>query len=233
MTIAEPQTRPTYTQVVNDLYCDIHKGIRAELFDVTLTAGRIDPSDRAARVELAAHVGEVAELIFRHAEHEDAAILPVLETHLPLLGEKIATDHHVVDGRLATLRDFVDETVDVAPAAARFEMQHVYIELASFTSAFLEHQDVEERVVMPALEKAVGPDEVLVIHGQIIGSIPPDEMARGLAVMLPAMNIDDRAMLLGGTRANAPAEVFAGVWGLASSVLTEPDLKALGSRLGL
>ena len=35
-------------------------------------------------------------------------------------------------------------------------MHRLYLELASFTSAYLEHQDVEERVVMPALEAAIG-----------------------------------------------------------------------------
>ena len=48
-------------------------------------------------------------------------------------------------------------------------------------------------------------------------------MAKSLALMLPAMNIDDRTELLGGMRAGAPAEVFDGVWGLAGSVLDTGD----------
>lgn len=86
---------------------------------------------------------------------------------------------------------------------------------------------------MPALEQAVGVDEVVAIHGAIISSIPPDEMARSLALMLPAMNIDNRAELLGGMRAGAPAEVFEGVWGLAGSVLDPSDLRALADRLDI
>ena len=58
-------------------------------------------------------------------------------------------------------------------------------------------------------------------------------MATSLALMLPAMNIDDRTELLGGMQAGAPAEVFAGVWGLAGSVLAPADHRALGARLGL
>ncbi len=86
---------------------------------------------------------------------------------------------------------------------------------------------------MPALEAAVGPDAVLQIHGAIVSNIPPDELAASLAIMLPAMNIDGRAELLGGMQANAPAEVFQGVWGLAGSVLARTDLDALGVRLGI
>jgi hypothetical protein len=58
-------------------------------------------------------------------------------------------------------------------------------------------------------------------------------MARSLALMLPAMNIDDRTELLGGMRAGAPAEVFDGVWSLTGSVLGAADQAALAVRLGL
>ncbi len=58
-------------------------------------------------------------------------------------------------------------------------------------------------------------------------------MARSLAVMLPAMNVDDRTELLGGMKAGAPAEVFQEVWGLASSVLDPADVEALAVRLSV
>ena len=112
-------------------------------------------------------------------------------------------------------------------------MRHLYLELADFTGTYLLHQDVEERIVLPALRTAIGPREILAIHGAIIASIPPDQMARSLAFMLPAMNIDGRAELLAGMRAGAPPQVFEGVWGLAASVLTPADHAALAVRLGL
>ena len=58
-------------------------------------------------------------------------------------------------------------------------------------------------------------------------------MAKSLAIMLPAMNVDDRTELLGGMQAGAPAEVFDGVWGLAGSVLEPADLAAVASRIGI
>jgi hypothetical protein len=105
--------------------------------------------------------------------------------------------------------------------------------LASFSSSYLVHQDLEERAVMPSLEAAIGLEAVMAIHADILAGIPPQEMAASLAVMLPAMNIDDRAELLGGMQASAPAEVFTGVWALAGSVLPAADHAALADRLGL
>ena len=86
---------------------------------------------------------------------------------------------------------------------------------------------------MPALEAAVGFPEVVAIHQAILGNMPPEEMAQGLAVMIPAMNIDDRTALLGGMRAGAPAEVFEGVWSLVGSVLEPDDHQALARRLDI
>ena len=86
---------------------------------------------------------------------------------------------------------------------------------------------------MPALQAAVGLPRLLEIHGEILGSIPPEAMARSLALMLPAMNLDDRTELLGGMRASAPAAAFDQVWSLAGSVLQPFDHRALAVRLGL
>jgi hypothetical protein len=134
----------------------------------------------------------------------------------------------------------MDELVEIAEEAAAldapdaaFRIHRVHLAVASFTGAYLEHQDVEERVIMPALEEAVGLEAVVEIHQAILAAIPPDEMAKSLALMLPAMNVEGRTELLAGMRAGAPAEVFEGVWSLAGSVLAPVDLAAVASRLGL
>jgi hypothetical protein len=232
MTVTEQPTID-FELVMCDLYRDVHKGIRAELFAIVSEAGRLDPSNRAARAALADHVRMVSELLVSHAEHEDSAVQPALEVHLPDLAERIEKDHTKLDRRIAGFVDLAAAAADATPVDQTVRAHQLYLELASFTSVYLEHQDVEERVVMPALDAAVGPEAVLQIHGAIVGSIPPAEMATSLAIMLPAMNVDGRAELLGGMQANAPAEVFQGVWGLAGSVLTPVDLDAVGVRLGL
>ena len=214
-------------------YRDIHKGIRTELFAVTTAAGSIDPHDRAARADLARHVQSVVELLVSHAEHEDAVIQPVLEAELPALAAQIATDHPHIEAQIVAIRELADAAVDAADTNVRNDVFRLYIELASFTSVYLAHQDSEERDVMPALEQAVGFEGVLALHQAIVGSIPPEEMAKTLPLMLRAMNIDDRAEVLGGMQQGAPAEVFTGVWSLAKSALDPADALALGRRLGV
>lgn len=233
MTITDLPITSPLAAVTLDLYRDIHKGIRAELFAVTSSAGRVDPSQGIARAALARHVSDVVELLVSHAEHEDAAIQPALGRHLPDLAERVEVDHLSLEARMDELVAMAQEAAALAVADPGSQIHRLYLALAAFTGDYLEHQDIEERVIMPALEAAVGVDEVVAIHQAILGSIPPDEMGRALALMIPAMNIDNRAELLGGMRAGAPAEVFQGVWGLVGSVLDPEEVRALADRLGI
>jgi hypothetical protein len=245
MTTATPPVAPTtetgasaarpagdaFRLVAFDLYRDIHKGIRAELFSVTAGAGSLDPGDRLGRAALADHVASVISFLESHAAHEDAHVEPALRQHLPDLADRVAADHAALEAHLAWIGAVARDAVD-APTADQRRLTHlVHLELSGFTSAYLAHQLVEEREIMPALEDAIGIDAVVAIHVAIISSIPPAEMAQSLALMFPAMNLDDRTELLEGMRMTAPPEAFSGVVGIARSVLEPADFTALGARL--
>ncbi len=233
MTIIDTPRLPAIEAVTCDLYRDIHKGIRGNLFELTGFLGRLDPSDRVERAQAADKLRWTVGFLVDHAEHEDVAIQPALEANLPDLADTVAADHERIEARMEDLEAMAAEAVDAPPSAQRHAVHRLHLELAEFTSTYLAHQDFEERMVMPSLEAAIGVEAVVKINEAIIGSIPPQEMAEALGVMLPAMNVDDRAEMLGGIRAGAPAEVFAGIWGLAGSVLSAKDHDALASRLGL
>lgn len=233
MTTIERTIPSQLVAVTHDLYRDIHKAIRSELFAVITEAASLDPAAGMARAALASHVRDVVQLLEDHADHEDGAIQPVLETELPDLAAKIATDHEALGAHTDLLLELAAEAALLDAPDPAHRVHHLHLEVASFTSAYLRHQDVEERVVMPALEAVVGPERGMEIHQQILAAIPPQEMAKSVALMLPAMNVDGRTEMLGGMQANAPAEVFEGMWGLAASVLDPCDLAAVAERLGL
>lgn len=225
--------RPVAPLYPADLYRDIHKGIRAELFALTSVAGNVDPHDDRGRAALAAHVGQVAGVLETHAAHEDAHVDPALAEVSPELSARVAAEHDQLEAAFAAIAGVAAEAVTAEVQDRRGQLQLLHLQLSGFTAAYLRHQLVEERVIMPLLADALGPDAVLGIHGAIVGSIPPDEMARSLAFMLPAMNADDRAELLGGMRMAAPPEAFAAVVDLARSVLEPAEHRATLARLGL
>jgi hypothetical protein len=235
MTITENVTRTTsfdrLRAVSFDLYRDIHKGIRSELFALVTHAGRLDPADECGAASLVDQVQGVVRLLEQHAEHEDGAIQPVLEQHAPSMASHVADDHHRIEGLMDDLIALAIETRETP--RRRAVLHELYLDLASFTSEYLAHQDLEEREVGQALDSILGFDGMLAVHASIIGSIPPHELGASLAIMFPAMNVDDRTELLGGMKASAPAEAFDAVWGLAASVLSPDDHCAIAVRLGL
>jgi len=233
MTITSDPGISQFEMAPVDLYRDIHKGIRAALFGLVSQAGSADASNPDERTALAANVNQVADLLVSHAEHEEG----FLDEPVRALSIKDADwtieQHHELEASLIGLRTRAAEAVDAGGPIQRACLHHLYLDLASFTSAYLAHQDYEERVLMPMLAHSLTIPEILALNGAIIGTIPPEELAYALALMLPAMNVEDRTEILGGMRAEAPPEVFAGVWALAGSVLSPADVAALGARLGV
>jgi hypothetical protein len=222
-----------YQPVVFNAYRDIHKGIRAELFEVTSAAGRLDPGDSIGWMALVNHLTSVESTLATHAGHEDAHIEPVLVEIAPTLADQIAEDHRRLEARFAAVHDLAAANASCPASEQRPIADLVYLELSGFTSEYLRHQLVEERVVMPRLEQALGVDGVVAVNAALVASIPPDQRARSMAFMLPAMNVEDRVEMIDAIRSEAPAEVFQGVMGLARSVLDSADAVALASRLGL
>jgi hypothetical protein len=215
-----------------NIYRDIHKGIRAELFALAGDAGRLDPADDLGATELAGHVQRTVRLLLDHADHEDTHIQPAIARYAPQLADTVADDHERLDATMVRLVERAEETR--AAAGGRRQVLHeLYLDLAAFTSEYLAHQDLEERQVAQALDRNLGFEGLLAIDMAIVGTMPPDEMTAALAVMFPAMNVDDRTELLGGMQAGAPAEAFAGVWSLAASVLTPAEHRAVAARLGI
>jgi hypothetical protein len=227
------EVHPTHTTVPFDLYRDVHKAIRVALFEVTVEAGSVDPSDCVARAAHANRVRDLVQFLVFHAEHEDHHVEATIKQVLPDEADAIAAEHVALEERMAGLVELADLAFAADRDDARAAMHDLYLDLASFTSAYLAHQAVEERVVMPALWNAFGFEPLLAIHEAILSSISPDEMGWTLSMMLPAMNLDDRTEMLGGIRNSAPPEAFAGVCGLAEQVLKASEFVALSQRLDL
>ena len=217
--------------VTFDLYRDIHKGIRAELFAVTEAAGRLDPGDEDELARFRRRLDALVGLLASHAEHEDRYLTPLLVRADASLAATVTGDHGALESRLGRIVQAVEAISRTAASARRLAVHRLYLGIASFTADYLEHQDMEELQIMPVLATGVTIEELLAVHAEILGSIPPAEMAASLALLLPAMNVADRAEMLLGMRASAPPPVFDGVVAIARDVLAPADFRALSARI--
>jgi hypothetical protein len=76
---------------------------------------------------------------------------PVLEVLEPSMAEVIAVAHPELEGQMAALEVLADRATDAGVCERRLFVHRMYLGLASFTSAYLQHQEFEETQVMPAL----------------------------------------------------------------------------------
>ncbi|HEX5095632.1 MAG TPA: hemerythrin domain-containing protein [Acidimicrobiia bacterium] len=216
-----------------DVYRDIHKGIRGELFAVVSEAGRVDPAGQEGVEAVGAHWRSIVELLISHAEHEDGYAQPLIEAHLPELAAKIAYDHPRLEQQMATLEVVADRAANAVGEARRIAVHRLYLGLASFTSDYLAHQAVEELDVMPGLAKVIGVPELIALNQEIVASIPPEQMVKTLPLMMQQMNVDDRTELLFGMKMGAPPEVFAGLSGVVRDALAPEDWDPVAARLAI
>ena len=70
----------------------------------------------------------------------------------------VVSDHERLDGTFAAIVDVTRIGADAGAGERRRLAQLAYLQLSSFTSAYLAHQAVEELEISPALERALGPE---------------------------------------------------------------------------
>jgi len=210
-----------------DFYATIHKAIRRELCLAVIDAGTaVSPTDWRA---LAAKLRALGIVLEAHAGHEARFLHPRLAEIDGALARRLDDAHAALDASFGTALGAVD---DAAARGERACRGAAYGATVGFAPAYPAHMLVEGREAMPAFWSQATDDELRSIHGRLIGSIPPDLMGSFLALMLPAVDHDERVELLGGVRASAPQPVFARVLALAEQLLPPPSFAAVRTALG-
>jgi hypothetical protein len=216
----------------HDFYRLIHKGIRYTMFHTAMQAGSADVGDDEQVSEVLARCTDLVGILKLHHHHEDLFVKPLLESVAPDLSSLVEAQHVVVDEGIEQLTA-LGRRLAGASALARSNVAHrLYLDLTRFTAVYLDHQLYEETVVMPALCAAVPVDDLETVHTTQLRLMPLDVLLDGARVMLPAINIGERADMLAGL-SSAPADVFAAVRRAAASVLTPAQFAQVADRIGM
>ena len=215
-----------------NLYADIHKGLRALLTDTLLAVGRMDPQDAAQVAATTTRVARMLDQCAAHVVHEDRFVHPAIEARAPGTTRTVGAEHREHEQAIDALRALAAR-VGTTPAPQRAGVARVlYLQLSRFVAHNLEHMHTEETVHNAALWAHYTDAELEGIHDALVATIPPEEMAQTMAWMLPSISAPERAAMLGGMRAKAPAPAFEAVMGLVRTLLDEAQWQDLNRRLG-
>ena len=225
------QTASAPTAPRLDFYATIHKAWRQYMIDTLGRVGRMDVDDDA---DCQATLDQVEALLLQlraHLEHENRFVHPAIEARRPGGAQVTAADH---EGHLESIRNLDDEAR--ALRQARGEQRHerglrLYRHLALFIAENFEHMQVEERDNNAALWALYSDAELQQLHGRLLASIGPAEMAVTTRWMAAALNPRELAELYIGMRATAPLEAFNALLGVARSVLDDQRWAKLARAL--
>jgi hypothetical protein len=96
----------------------------------------------------------------------------------------------------------------------------------------LEHMIYEETVIMDLFRTKLSDPEIDAIEAVVVKHLPPSMLQACTPIFIRYHNTQGRAYLLNIIKASAPPPAFAGVCGLAKSLLSAQEVESLEKALG-
>lgn len=210
-----------------NLYGSIHKALRACMSQTMMKVGCTDPSDAQAVTAALSMTADLLDMCTAHLEKENGFMHPAIERVCPDGAKQIADEHISHRADIQSLRCHVD-AVSAAPVEHRpLALNDLYRALALFVALNFEHMHQEETELNAILWTHYSDAELMALHESLLASIKPAEMMQVMRWMLPSINHPERAGMLAGMQAKAPAPAFAAVLDLTQQVLSTPDWASL------
>ena len=141
------------------------------------------------------------EVLVWHAQGEELAIFPAIESVAPSVAEAYARDHRGLDAAFDALNaaESAHDTLETARATAAFKF-HLDIHLGKEDTHL--YRLMRERVPVPDQAKAVG---------VMASTVPQDRFPKVVAWMFPLLGHDDRENMTRIWQTVMPPQAFAGV----------------------
>lgn len=230
-------TRPAPTAAASaqrlDMYAGIHKALRHFMTDTLHRVGRMDANNADDLRLTLGQFEALMELCVQHVHHENDFVHAAIEARQPRGAARTADDHVEHIAHIAALRDEARALAQAEPAARPTLSLRLYRHLALFVADNFQHMNVEETQNNAALWANYRDDELMALHHRIVSSLPPQENLLVMRWMIPAVTPAERAQVLGGMRAGAPAEALAAVLDAVRPHLDDSAWDQLARALGV
>jgi hypothetical protein len=218
-----------------DVYVNAHKGLRSFITNFSYKTGSTDWNEMSEVKSLQSDWQKLLMLVNSHHNHEERFIHPSLARISPGGDRSYEAEHHALMSVLTDLDTHFNSLMhDGGPKAKRAEIGlEFYRGLNLFYAQFLLHLNREEVEAERSLHSLCTPEDIMAMVGELIGSIPPDELMLWIDLMVPAMNMPECAEFLGIMKAGAPPEAFNTLAERVHMARGEADWQKLKTLLGL
>jgi hemerythrin-like domain-containing protein len=204
-----------------NIFNQIHKGLRALLYETSLLLQQTDFSDAQEMKDAIDRVTLVADLFDDHAQHEDEFILPAIREYEPSIVDAFEKEHEMDKRLTRALKDSL-QALQMASPLVRSEMaselSKTFIQFMVFN---LEHMSKEENILNKILWRYYSDEEILAIQKIILASLSPWAAATGSRWMMRGLNNPEIVRWLRSVEASAPETVFQKLFATAEEELPE------------
>jgi len=213
------------------LYGIIHKTLRVELFDTCNKIASANFTDPGEREEVVRAIQCTMSFVDEHGVHEDTFVEPAVRSVNADLANRVRADHEALDPGTKLLLGLVSELSGTEGMMAVAIGARLHGQYCSFLGEYLTHMSVEENQVNEALWSAYTDEELAGLRTELQGSLPPQRFAELVALMVPAMNLQERIGVLGGMEMGAPPAVFEALSAIAQNALGEAGWAEVAKEL--
>ncbi len=175
-----------------DLFTQIHKAVRAMLYDTGRQLQTADLGNEQEVQETLDRLELVLEMLQEHAKHEDYYIFPVLEAVAPGTTHESEQEHRAHEEKLEHLHALMQQlkttpTVEARQAQGR-ALNRCYADFLAFQ---LVHMNHEEEQVLSATQDHLQPDTLLAIRRQIQANSNAANYNKWVAWMLSSLSMPE------------------------------------------
>jgi len=203
-----------------NVFNQIHKGLRAMLYDTALTLQQTHFADNDQADTAVKKVRTTAEMINAHTAHEDHFIFPAIQEYEPSLVDVFTMEHlknHSLSEKLVD--SLVAHNHAIKPESKIETGQAIVRAFQEFMVYNLEHMTNEESVLNEILWRYYSDEEIEAISNRIVRSRRHDEEIVTTAWIMRGLSNTEISNWLKAVENTASWPVFAQLYSIAEKEL--------------
>ncbi len=211
-----------------NIFNQIHKGLRALLYDTALTIQQTDFSNPEDAEMIMEKIRKTLHAFDGHAVVEDEYVLSAIEQYEPALADAFeqehAEDHAIADKLRILLSSLAQITEAEQQQQKAIELMHAFNAFMTFN---IEHMAKEESVLNDRLWRYYSDAEIIAINHRIVANLKPDDMGFYSSWMMKGLSNAEISNWLKEVQTNAPDFVFGNLFSIAEKELPQTRFRKI------
>lgn len=199
-----------------NIFYQIHKGLRAMLYDMALTIQHTDFSNEEEGRATLRKLRQALSLYAEHGQHEDTFVFPAVQQASPAVIASLEEEHEkdvqLTNDLLLQIRSYRNAANEIERAAVGYDIHLAFQEFVAFN---LQHMCKEEKIINPLLWDNYSDGEIMEIQKQIRGKVSPESELQITRWMLRGISDGELKRWFSKVKETAPQEVWNGLWLIA------------------